>query len=408
VRLTIATYGSEGDTRPFVALSQGLINAGHEVQLFAEQASAYNAQLCGVPVQVLPGDIKATLPMGNPLHEMRRAEVFEAIKACSRLVKENSAAWMSAVASHASRSDAILFAGFASPVSAIVAEQLNKPAIELWVTPTTPTREFPSPTLRPMNLPGWINVLSYRLSPQALIQRYFGKSASEARKTIFRNAERVKREFPIINGFSRHLVQRPRDWPDALRVCGHWALPSLNWQAPSDLLDFLSAGPAPIYVGFGAVSWFLRQKALNAIAAAVAGRRVLFFPGWSRITAEVLPKNFFLLENTPHSWLFPRTSMVIHHCGAGTTHSAARAGVPSVPVPFGADQFFWAGRLARAGVAAKYMPGTAIEASKLGSMIEFAERDSVRERARALGMAMADENGITDAVREIEAAVLAQ
>jgi sterol 3beta-glucosyltransferase len=401
VRLTVVTYGSEGDTRPFVALCRGLMDSGHEVQLFAEQASAYNAQLCSVPVQVLPGDIKSTLPMGNPSQEIRRAEVIKAVKACFRLINENSAAWMRAVASNAHGSDAILFAGLASPVARIVAEELKKPAIELWVTPTTATRDYPAATLRPMNLPGWINLLSYRLSPRALTQRYFGKPAAAARKAIFGNASpaRVKLEFPILYGFSRHLVPRSGDWPDAHQISGHWALPSVNWEAPSDLLNYLSAGPPPIYVGFGAVSCFLRQKGLDAIASAVGGRRVLFFPGWSRITAAVLP------ENTPHSWLFPRTSMVIHHCGAGTTHSAARAGVPSVPVPFGADQFFWAARLTSAGVAAQYVPGSKLEASKLASMIEFAEQDSVRERARALGAAMSMENGIALAVAEIESTI---
>lgn len=407
MRLTVVTFGSEGDTRPFVGLCRGLMDSGHEVQLFADQASAYNAQLCGVPVQVLPGDVRSTLPIGNPSQEIRRAEVFQAIKACFRLIRENSAAWMKVVASDARRSDAILFAGLASPVARIVAEELRKPAIELWVTPTTPTRDYPAATLRPMHLPGWVNLLSHRLSPRAVMQRFFGKPAAAARKAIFgeTSAAGGEYEFPILYGFSRHLVPRSDDWPDAHQISGHWVLPSDNWAAPRDLLAFLAAGPPPIYVGFGAVSCFLRQKGLNAITSAVQGRRVVFFPGWSNITATALPSNFFLLGNTPHSWLFPRTSMVIHHCGAGTTHTAARAGVPSVPVPFGADQFFWAGRLTSAGVAAKYLPGPKLEASRLASMIEFAEQDVVRQRARALGVAMSMENGIALAVAEIESRI---
>ena len=185
MRLTVVTFGSEGDTRPFVGLCRGLMDSGHEVQLFADQASAYNAQLCGVPVQVLPGDVRSTLPIGNPSQEIRRAEVFQAIKACFRLIRENSAAWMKVVASDARRSDAILFAGLASPVARIVAEELRKPAIELWVTPTTPTRDYPAATLRPMHLPGWVNLLSHRLSPRAVMQRFFGKPAAAARKAIF-------------------------------------------------------------------------------------------------------------------------------------------------------------------------------------------------------------------------------
>jgi hypothetical protein len=38
-------------------------------------------------------------------------------------------------------------------------------------------------------------------------------------------------------------------------------------------------------------------------------------------------------------------------------------------------------------------------------MIEFAEQDLVRERARALGAAIADESGIATAVEEIERVV---
>jgi UDP:flavonoid glycosyltransferase YjiC (YdhE family) len=32
--------------------------------------------------------------------------------------------------------------------------------------------------------------------------------------------------------------------------------------------------------------------------------------------------------------------VVIHHGGSGTSHSAARAGVPSIVMPFAGDPFF--------------------------------------------------------------------
>jgi UDP:flavonoid glycosyltransferase YjiC (YdhE family) len=142
-------------------------------------------------------------------------------------------------------------------------------------------------------------------------------------------------------------------------------LMDLNGSPPRELLEYLSAGPAPIYVGFGSVSSFIRQEGLGTIAEAIAGRRALFYPGWSKITQDMLPKNFLFISETSHDWLFPRTSMVIHHCGAGTCHTAARAGVPSIPLPVGADQLFWAGRLTAAGVAPKYMRGTRIETQRL-------------------------------------------
>lgn len=407
MRFSVVTYGSEGDTRPFVALSRGLMDAGHEVRFFAEPSTIGSAHAHGVPVEALAGDLKSSLPMSDPSRELRNSDVIKAVVAALRVVNANTASWMRSVSEHARTSDAILFAGLASPMAQAVAEELRMPAVNLCLQPTSPTRDFASSMLPPVKLPGWVNSLSHRASPHALLRLLFGRSAEAARATIFGKSPRRgrRREFPILYGISPLLVRRPRDWPDTHRICGHWPLPATGWQPPSDLLDFLSDGPAPIYVGFGAVSSFIRRRGLAAITAAIAGRRALFYPGWSTITPAMLPGNFFVVGDTPHPWLFPRCSMVIHHCGAGTTHTAARAGVPSIPLPVGVDQFFWAGRLAAAGVAAKYVRATNIDAQSIANMIGFAERDEVRARAKALGAAMAEEDGIGDAVRAIEAQI---
>jgi UDP:flavonoid glycosyltransferase YjiC (YdhE family) len=409
VRLTIVTYGSEGDTRPLVALGRGLLDAGHDVHLFVESSTIGSAHALGVPVEALPGDIKATLPLHQPLRELRTSDLVTAFRDGLRVVNGNAVAWMRTVADHARSSDLILFAGLASLLGETVARALQKPAIGLWLQPATPTREFPCWTLHPhpLTLPRWMNRSTYRVSPQAIIRRLYGRSTDAARREIFgtRNRGGPAPQFPILYGFSRHLVRRPDDWPDTHRVCGHWPLPPYPWQAPDDLLEFLSRGPPPIYVGFGAVAAVIRRRRLHEIIAAVAGRRALFFPGWSDIDAGMLPGNFFVLGNTPHAWLFPHTCMVIHHGGAGTSHTAARAGVPSIPLPVAVDQFFWAGRLAAVGVAPPFVRATRIDARSLGRMIEFAERDSVRERARELGVAMAAEDGVACAVRAIESPV---
>jgi UDP:flavonoid glycosyltransferase YjiC (YdhE family) len=73
-----------------------------------------------------------------------------------------------------------------------------------------------------------------------------------------------------------------------------------------------------------------------------------------------------------------------------------------VALPFAVDQPFWAGRLHAVGVAPQYIRGTKIEAPTLAKMIDYAEREVVRSRARELGAAMACEAGVTNAVRGIE------
>ena len=207
----------------------------------------------------------------------------------------------------------------------------------------------------------------------------------------------------VADGGEHRLLPRPSDWPANAHMCGQWTLPPPQWSASPELLEFLAAGDPPLYVGFGSMAGFDRDAVLGDVIAAVSGRRALLHAGWSGIDTSRLPANFLAIGDTPHSWLFPRTSLVIHHCGSGTTHSAARAGVPSVPVPFAGDQFFWADRLTRLGVAPPAVPGKGLKASCLARGIAFAETLEARSRAKALGERMAAEDGPSASVAKIEA-----
>jgi len=165
--------------------------------------------------------------------------------------------------------------------------------------------------------------------------------------------ERLSFDHPMLYGVSRELVAQPSDWPSDHRICGHWSVPADDWQAPADLLEFLDAGEPPIYAGFGSPSSFIRNKSLQPLIEAIGGRRAIFSPAWSNIDSSVLPTNFFIARDVPHEWLFPRVALAIHHGGAGTTHTAARAGIPQIVLPIGADHFFWGHRVALKGAAPK-------------------------------------------------------
>ena len=76
---------------------------------------------------------------------------------------------------------------------------------------------------------------------------------------------------------------------------------------PSDALtEFLDAGEAPIYIGFGSIVVEDSKKFTNLILAAVklAGVRALISEGWGSLGVENIPHNVYMLGNTPHDWLF--------------------------------------------------------------------------------------------------------
>jgi sterol 3beta-glucosyltransferase len=408
MKFTVATYGTEGDTRPLAALCRGLIDAGHEACLLADRATLHSADALGVPTKPLSGDIRQALMPGETLGAIvgRRGGAQATAKALAAIANANTAAWMREVDDAAQDSDAIIMSALASFVGLSVAERLRIPAIGASMIPITPTQAFASPFLRPGAVPGFMHRMSHTFV-NGMIWRAFRQATNAARADVCALAPRTRNwtDHPILYGVSRTLLPQPADWPSQAMVCGQWATSSdegAHWSPPDDLSTFLDAGEPPIYIGFGSMAGFDRERLVSALIKAIGGRRALFYPGWSGIDVSRLPSNFLVVGETPHAWLFPRVALVIHHGGAGTTHSATRSGKPSVVVPFAGDQSFWADRLHRLGVAAAAVDGNAPTPSAFERAIDFALLSSTQARAQRLGEAMRQEDGVRTAVAAIE------
>lgn len=399
MKLLAITYGTEGDTRPLAMLCHGLQAAGHEVMLLAEGGTLGSARALGVPHAALEGDIHdevvALVSRGN--------DTLAASRGLARMARQHVPAWMRQADAAAAGCDAVLAGGLAAFVGMSVAEHHGLPVIGTGMIPLTPTRGFASPFLPRLPLPGGLNRLSYRLVNQA-VWRTFRDPINQARHTLGMPAQPgLPGELPMLYGISPSLLPAPADWPADHRVCGQWRAPDTPWQPPADLQAFLDAGPPPVYLGFGSMTGFDREHVLGALLQALAPRRVLLFPGWSGLPAAPLPAHVFVLGPTPHEALFPRCALIIHHGGSGTTHSACRAGVPSLVMPFAADQFFWAARLQDLGVAPAALSHKRLAPATLARAIGFAEQTATRARAAQLGRAMAREDGVAVAVGLIEA-----
>ena len=398
VKLAAVTFGTEGDTRPIATLCSALRDAGHDVTLLAAEGTLGSARDLDVPHTALAGDIRSMLQPRDG-----GAGLNAATRALSRVANDNATAWMRQTLESATGSDAIICAGLAAFVGFSVAEKLDVPALGAGMIPLTPTAEFPSSFLPPRRVPRWLNRFSHRFVAE-MLWRAFRRAINEARVGVCGLPPRSKlwSAYPMLYGISPSLLPKPTDWPSNAFMCGQWVRPVDDWDAPQALQDFLSAGEAPIYVGFGSMVGYDRNVMRDAVVTAVAGRRALFYPGWSGTEGLELPKNFCLLEETPHDWLFRRTSLVIHHGGSGTTHSAARAGIPSVVLPFAGDQPFWAERLRLLGVAPETTSGRNIDAHSLKFAIDSAGTTEMRDRATALGERMRAESGLASAVAIIE------
>ena len=397
MKFVVVTYGTEGDTRPLAALSRSLLDSGHEVRLLADGATLGSAGPLGVPAEALAGDIQQVL---QPSKESRPSDTAWAL---ARIANANTESWLRQVVSVGKGCDAIILSALASFVGLSAAEYLGVKAIGAGFLPITATADFPPPLLPPGVVPGWLNRVSYGWV-NSLVWRALRKSTNAARARVCSLPPRKKvwSTHPILYGVSPSLLPRPRDYPPNVYMCGQWVPPAPEWTPPRELVDFLAAGEPPLYLGFGSMAGLIQPGLLKELIAAVSGRRVLFYPGWSNVSSSELPAGFFIVRDTPHHWLFPQTSVVIHHGGSGTTHSAARAGVPSVVIPLAGDQFFWANRLHELGVAPAPVKVRSLRAVGLSHSVGLAERAEVRARSVILGAQMAAENGLARAISAIE------
>lgn len=413
--ITIIAPGSQGDVRPYVALGQGLQAAGCSVRVATHQNFAALVTGCGLAFYPLHGDMEALLrdqAVGDALGKKNPLAQLSLMK--KKLVVMNEQ-WMRDCL-EACQGAELVTGGFGGLIAGQpVAEKLGLPFIQAWLAPFTPTRLFPAtsfPMLR-KRLGGRLNRLSHVMGWRLLAWPMQRASINRARRTVLGLpptsyldgplAYFKKHSWPVLNGFSAHVVPRPEDWLAHVHITGYWFLDHpLGWQPPPDLVEFLHAGPPPVYVGFGSMSHGDPQAATRLVLEALrrSHQRGILLAGWGGLTQADLPASVYMAESVPHSWLFPQVSAVVHHGGAGTTAAGLRAGKPTLCVPFiSLDQGFWGWRVADLGVGPPPISANRLTAEKLAQAVTTLVNDQVMaQRAAELGEKIRLEDGVAQAV----------
>lgn len=411
MRITIITVGSRGDVQPYVALGLGLKAAGHQVRLATDATFEEMIRSRGLdchPVEGNPREIldseegQALMRTGsNPLAAVDR--IFRILR--PRMLSMVSDAWDACQGT-----DAVIFSTFGFFAAQPVAEKMGLPSIPAYLQPVSPTGAFPSTSLpSPIHLGAWYNRLTYAITNK-ILWRFCGRALNEARQQVlglapiprepFTAAHRQR--FPILYGWSPSVLPKPADWGDWLNVTGYWFLDTeAGWQPPGQLVDFLEAGPPPVYVGFGSMNNRNAEETTDTVlkALAIAKQRGILVTGWGGLSVDDLPDNVFKVDAIPHDWLFPRVSAVVHHAGIGTTAAGLRAGAPTIAVPFFGDQPFWAERAFKLGVGPRPIPRKKLSAERLAEAISIAVSDAgMRSRAADLGKRIRAEDGVAGAV----------
>jgi sterol 3beta-glucosyltransferase len=422
MKIAITTVGTRGDLQPYIALGLGLKKAGHDVLIVSAKNEA--AFVLGYGLDFYPlnvdiqqlmagGEVKEMAQGNNPLKfvigHLRGSKKMKAL-----MVKTQGEIWDAC-----KEVDMIIFHP-GMPIGYFIAKEKNKLAVMACPFPVLATKAYPSilfysfPRLgQTFNLftHFLFDKIFWALSKPAIKEFWLSNIKSKINFSTSAIKQITKSNMPIINGYSNLLFKHAKEWGGNVATTGSWIIEDEpEFMLPAGLVEFIDNEAAPIYIGFGSLNnKDSMQATLDIVLKALemTNQRAVIALGTDGGQFNgVLPASVFLIQNIPHTWLFPKMKMVIHHGGAGTTATGLRAGRPTVIIPHNADQPAWGQRVYELGVGSKPIKKASLTAGNLAAAIIYALQEEIISNAENLGAELRKENGVEKAVQFLAASPL--
>ncbi|MFF4105618.1 glycosyltransferase [Streptomyces sp. NPDC001903] len=384
-RVVLATWGTAGDIAPYTGLAAGLMRAGHEVVVVTSDRYSAAFRGLGLTVCAMPFD----------RHEAAIGQFT------SRRARTKNSQEMAVIAAEhllmvAGRgADVLLAHPLLHPQAALIGRGLGISCIGVY----TVSHAMMLPRLVAGN-PRWRYTASDALVKVLLAPVYKPAASYLGRElglpgSATENSLLSASRGSVRYGFSTVLLPPRVRFPALHRVVGAWQPHRVpHWQPEARLVDFLEAGPAPIYFGFGSMAGVDVEKLAESITQVVRrlGVRAVVQGGYAGLAGR--GEDIFNIGECPHEWLFPQMRAAVHHAGPGTTHACLRAGTPSLPVPVGLDQPLWGARLHALGLTSAVIPQRQLNGDNLAwALGRLLEEEGYRARTRDIGRMVEQQDG---------------
>ena len=144
----------------------------------------------------------------------------------------------------------------------------------------------------------------------------------------------------------------------------------------------------------------LLQRILDALATLPARGIATTGPALDPVSLHA-PDNVAVVRSAPHRPILREASLVITHCGHGTTLKTLAAGVPMVCLPMGRDQDDTAARVVHHGAGVRLKPSASVETIR-EAVTRVLDNPGYHRAAGQLASAIAGESDPAQLLRELE------
>lgn len=397
-KITLATIGTEGDVRPLIAIGNILRNNGYEVLVccaenFHGLCKKYNFNFAsfGPDIQGLRKNDPSQFADDKKFRKGMR----------SSNIKETLSGQFDELALLARGSDFLLGLGSLLPGST-VAEYLGIPYRHVCYVPLAlPSRHY-APVFSPwQRLPMWCNRILWSIN-NIFLNKLMGSILNSNRKKFgLKPVERFIDYFykDLIIAADERLAPVPVDVRQNYIQTGYWHLFDDEELEP-EVVKFIEAGAPPIYIGFGSMTGIsqIKTRALLEVIKS-PNYRFIISRGWANLGNLLDLPHVKVVDYVPHEKLFSRMSLVIHHGGAGTVHTAARMGVPQIVIPHIMDQHYWGERVYRLKIGSRPIKKTRLSrANLLRAVDEVNNSKEIKARALEMGQYLRSQDGLKNAL----------
>lgn len=407
MRITMICIGSTGDVRPYIALGRELKARGHKITICA--FADFEPMVLKEQMQFKPINSDVRALMANLMNGSTGVGFLKQVRDSLVDIIDPFLADLEAACDGA---EAII-GTYLGQVFQSLAEVRHIPYIQTHYFPMDKNPETPISSAPGQHGGKAWNLATYDLGYLliSMMEKYYLADWREKKGMAPRKLEgNPKYELnghiiPVLYAISPLVMPRPAAWGANIHMTGFWRdSRDVDFTPSPELAAFLAGGDKPIYVGFGSMVSGDMGETLNIVMEAIrqSGVRAILSRGWGGREIPADP-NVFVADFVPHDWLFQYVAGVVHHGGAGTTAAGIQAGCPTLVIPFGGDQPFWAGRVRELGLGPKAIPRDRLTVNKLSkAFIDLTTTKKYRVAARELGERLRMEQGCVNAANIVE------